>query len=695
MSKSTNPILVVDDEELNRNVLSRRLKKAGYEVELANDAEDALEIIKSRELEMILLDSTMPGMSGVDLLRLLRGVYSASDLPVIMVTGVTDSDRMVEALDLGANDYITKPIDFPVALARIKSQIARKHAEQEKLVKEERHSLAALGSNDGIWDWDLEAGTIYYSERWKEMLGYCSAEIGDEPEEWLGRVHPEEIADLQADLKMHRAQGSPGTFFYEHRILHKDGTYRWVLARGLVRRDKQGVACRIAGSLTDITQTKSFDSLTGLPNRGMFLEVLNQFLFNAQKDPAVTFTLLFLDLDRFKIINDSLGHLAGDELLVEVARRLKLSLRSDFINERPNDFVARLGGDEFAVILAMTGKPKDAMAAVNRLQEQLQKPLMVQAHEIFPQASIGIATYQPWYKTNAEILRDADTAMYKAKSLGRAQSVLFDSEMRSHAIQRLEVESNLLQALENNEFVVYYQPKIRLADNKLVGFEALVRWHDPEKGVMSPDAFIQVAEETGLIVPIGMVVMREACLTTRRWHEEYPQEPHLDISVNMSVRQMRHPGIVEEVGRVLAETRLAPKYLKLEITESMLIEDVKAAARVLYGLKSLGVGLKIDDFGTGYSSLQYLTRLPFDTLKIDRSFVTHMCYDGQSHDVIRTIADLARSLNLEVVAEGVESSEQAAELLLLGCGFAQGYHFSRPLSKEAAQIYIRRGQVRS
>ncbi len=690
--RKPNPILVVDDEELNREVLSRRLRKAGYQVEVASDAASALEIIKQHELEMVLLDSMMPGMNGLDLLRLLRGAYSPSDLPVLMVTALSESDRMVEALELGANDYITKPIDFPVVLARIKTQVIRKDAESALRESEERHSLAALGANDGIWDWDLTTDIIYYSDRWKEMLGYSLSEIGVSPQEWLGRVHPEEFKDLMAELNMHRAQGSPGTFFYEHRILHKDGTYRWVLSRGLVRRDRNGVACRIAGSLTDITQSKSFDSLTGLPNRGMFLEVLSQALVNADRDTQQAFTLLFLDLDRFKIVNESMGHLAGDELLNEVARRLRFSVRCDLINERPNDFVARLGGDEFGIILAQTMTEANAMTAVRRLQDQLQKPMIIEGREIFPKASIGIAIWKPGYSSNAEILRDADTAMYRAKSRGRSQAVLFNTEMRTRAVERMELESSLLRAIEQKQFVVYYQPTICLKESKLVGFEALVRWNHPQKGILAPLHFIQVAEETGLIVQIGMQVLREACVTTRRWQAEFPQTPPIDVSVNMSVRQMRHFGVVDEVSKVLKETELPPELLKLEITESVLIDDIQSAARVLYGLKSLGIGLKIDDFGTGYSSLQYLTRLPFDTLKIDRSFVTHMCVDEQSHDVIRTIADLAKSLNMDVVAEGVEAEDQAKELLGLGCGYAQGYLFAKPLSTSDAELYIRKSQ---
>ena len=690
---NAKPLLLVDDDPTNQDLLSRRLNRAGYATETAGNGYEALDVLARQEVDLVLLDSMMPGLSGIDLLRQLRQRFSPARLPIIMVTALGESDRVVEALNLGANDYIAKPVDFPVALARIKAQLERKRSEEALRESEERYALAARGTNDGLWDWDLENQRVYFSTRWKAMLGYQEAEIDGRPEEWLSRVHKDDRAALQAELAAQWNATAAGECAIEHRVLHKDGTYRWMLSRGVVERDNSGKAVRMAGSQTDITGAKAFDPLTGLPNQTHFHDQLAACIERAAQDPACPYAVLMLDLDRFKVINDSLGHLAGDELLILVAQRLRSAVRTapPATRETASDLIARLGGDEFAILLENVSE-KGAIRIAERIHESIHAPFKLEAAEVFTTVTIGIVSGHPGYRTPAEVLRDADTAMYKAKSLGRSRFEVFDAGMRAQAVARLELESDLRRAVDNQEFVLYYQPKVSLKTGKIMGVEALIRWRHPVRGIIPPDHFIPMAEETGLIVPIGLWVLHEACLAMQRWHEEFPTDPPLEVSVNVSVRQFREAGLQDQIAAILAETRLAPSSLQLEITESVLMDDLESVAHLLDNLKALGVGLKIDDFGTGYASLKCLNRLPFDVLKIDRTFVLNMSVKGGTGETIRTILMLAEKLGMEVVAEGIERQDQLMELKALHCDYGQGYYFSPPVDADALTDLIRKSR---
>jgi diguanylate cyclase (GGDEF)-like protein/PAS domain S-box-containing protein len=692
MQEANRPLLVVDDEAMNRDLLSRRLERAGYAVEVASDAKEALARIEASEIELVLLDHMMPGVSGLDLLKLLRATYSPAQLPVIMVTALKDSENVAEALHLGANDYITKPIDFQIALARIRSQLNRKRAEDALRQSEERYALAARGAKDGLWDWDLLSNRIYFSPRWKQMLGCEDSEISDNPAEWLNRVHKDDQDRLHSELRAQREASGSGEFASEHRLLHKDGDYRWVLCRGVVQRGKDGRAIRMAGSQTDVTRNKAFDPLTGLPNRVMFNDCLAAAMERGRQDQRNSFAVLFLDLDHFKDINDSFGHMVGDELLVQVAGRLRGAVRTSPSPQvaRPLDVVARLGGDEFAILLEYPDILDAAGLVSSRIQAEMERPFSVGDTTVFTSVSIGIACGHQHYQSPVEILRDADTAMYRAKHLGRARSEVFDEEMRASAIDRLQLMNDLPLALERGEFVLYYQPKVRLPDGALLGFEALVRWQHPTRGLLVPAKFIPLTEETGHILRLGRWILREACATLRQWQAELSTASPLEISVNLSAKQFRDPGLAEDIETILRETGLAPTSLQLEVTESVLIEDADAVATALARLKALGVGFKIDDFGTGYSSLNYLHLLPFDALKIDGSFVMGLGRKDNSNELVKAILSLGESLGMEVVAEGIETPEQAAALSELGCLFGQGFLFSRPVPAADARSLVER-----
>lgn len=689
MSSRPSRVLIVDDNEMNRDMLSRRLERKGYTVQEACDARRLVERIASEPVDVVLLDVEMPEISGLDALKILRDRYTPTELPVIMVTAKDRSEDIVTALELGANDYVTKPIDFPVALARIRTQVSRKQAEEALRESEERYALAARGANDGLWDWDLAGDVIYFSPRWKSMLGYQEHELQNRPEEWLERIHTADRARVTNELAAHRSGTTPH-FESEYRAQHKDGTFRWMLSRGLAVRDAAGKASRMAGSQTDITGAKVADALTGLPNRLLFLDRLARLIEHTKRHKEYLFAVMFLDLDGFKMINDSLGHGVGDQMLVEAAKRLEKSLRvSDTVTRIEKLFtLARLGGDEFTILLDQVKDSSDATLVAERLIKTMGAPFALNGKKVFTSVSIGIALSSIGYDNPEDMLRDADTAMYRAKSRGKARCEVFDLEMRASVIARLQLETDLRDAIERDEFRNYYQPIVSLESGRIIGFEALLRWQHPTRGLLKPSEFIPVAEETGMIRELGWWNLRQACRQIAFWNGSRNGSGPLTMSVNLSVKQFLQPNLVSEIGKLLSETGISPGTLKLEITESTVMADPAAAVAMLSQIKSLGIKLSIDDFGTGYSSLSYLHRFPLDTLKIDGSFTRTMIEGGESTEIVRTILPMASSLNLNVIAEGVETAEQLAILKQLRCGFAQGYFFSRPITAEEADVLM-------
>jgi diguanylate cyclase (GGDEF)-like protein/PAS domain S-box-containing protein len=688
MKEEKDHVLVVDDNEMNRDMLSRRLCRKGYHVTTACNGEEALHWLESKTFDLVLLDLMMPGISGLEVLKRIRATRNPSQLPVILVTARHDSSDIVKALELGANDYVTKPIDFAVTLARVGTQVSFKKAMTALHESEERFALAMQGANDGLWDWDLKDDTIYFSPRWKSMLGFEEDGIRNSPEEWLSRIHPEDMKAVRAAIAAHLA-GETTHFENECRMQHKDGTYRWMLSRGLAVRGGDGKPARMAGSLTDITAGKVSDALTGLPNRIMFRDRLHRAIQRSKRQKEFLFAVVFLDLDRFKLINDSLGHMIGDQLLLETALRLQKCLRAyDTVARTGKDTLARWGGDEFIILLEDIKHVTDATRVARRIASELKSPFFLGKQEVVMTASMGIAVSATGYNCNDDLMRDADIAMYRAKSLGKNRYEIFDAAMREQTVARLQLEQDLRKASDNGEIENYYQPIIALTSGRIVGFEALVRWRHPTRGLVGPLEFIPVAEETGLIAALGQWVLKEACRQTREWQLQYEADPEIMVTVNLSAKQFQQADLVEQIGGALAASGLPPGCLKLEITESMIMGDPVAAAATLSHIKALDIRVGVDDFGTGYSSLSYLHRFPLDTLKVDRSFVSQMEMDKENKEIVRTIISLAHNLDLDVIAEGVETAEQWKVLQELGCEYAQGYFFSKPVPAKTAEALL-------
>jgi diguanylate cyclase (GGDEF)-like protein/PAS domain S-box-containing protein len=691
-------LLIVDDEESNRDMLSRRLQRQGFEVLVAEDGPQALAAIRTQPPDIVLLDIRMPGMSGMEVLQAIRAQYSPTQLPVIMVTAEGHSASIVDALQMGANDYITKPVDMPVALARIRTLLSQKTLSTALCESEERYARAARGANDGLWDWDLEKSEIYYSPRWKEMLGYREAEIGRRPDEWLCRVHPDDFPRLQAEVAAH-CRRETSQLECEHRMHCKDGTYRWMLSRGLGVWNERGEAIRIAGSQTDITAAKVADPLTGLPNRLLFMDRLERRVELSKRRPGREFAALLLGVDRFKNVNDSLGHTAGDLLLKALAARLRDGLRAaDTVARLQEDCgVARLAGDEFAVLLDEIRHGGDAVSVAERIGAAMRAPFLLDGHEVFVTASIGIAGSANGYEHAEDLMRDAETALHCAKVAGRARFEIFDVDMRRRAIDRLQVETDLRRALERGELRLHYQPIVDLRTGAIAGFEALVRWQHPLRGLIPPAEFIPVAEETGLIVPAGHWILEQACRDAQLWLETAPGAAllagggALTLHLNFSPVQLAELGAIDEIERILRRSWPGSRGfgLSFEITESTMMQNSDSIATLLARLGDLHIGLDIDDFGTGYSSLSQLQHLPVQTLKIDRAFVSRIGLDADSLEIIRTIVALAHNLGMDIIAEGVETPQQLAQLKALDCEYAQGYYFGKPTDRETAWSLIK------
>ena len=718
-------ILVVDDTPANLSLLSDTLIVQGYDIRCVVSGVTALKVTRSIQPDLILLDIVMPDLDGYQVCKKLKADPATQDIPIIFLSANNDTFDKVKAFDAGAVDYISKPFQLEEVLLRIKNQlklqaaqtqVRQLNAELERRIQERTAQLEAANQElkqeikerrevsrmlreseeklesilnsleEVVWSADLETrNLIFLNPAAQRVYGRSVDELLNNPQLRLETVHPQDRHLVEQTLQSEQRNSTD----LEYRIIQPNGEIRWVWERSRLIYNSQGIASRQDGIIYDITERKlvenklsyeaQHDSLTGLPNRLTFKERVEQALEKSQKDANYSFAVLFIDLDRFKVVNDSLGHLLGDELLIAVAQILQSCVR-------PQDFVARLGGDEFTILLDRIQTIEDAQIIAGRIQEKLADPFQLNNHTVFTSASIGIVIGDARYQSSSDILRNADIAMYSAKSNGKACHEVFDQQMYAQTIEQLNIENDLRKAVLRNELVLHYQPVISLEGRNLSGFEALVRWQHPERGLIYPDKFIQIAEETGLIIPIGEWVLQEACRQLQAWKLKFPEAANLKISVNLASQQIKVADFLAKLDAVLAQYQFPQNTLHLEITESTLMDYRQETIDLFTNIRNRGVELSIDDFGTGYSSLQYLNRFPINTLKIDRSFVQGMIKDRENFEIVKTILTLARTLKMKVIAEGVETLKQLKVLKTLNCKLAQGYLFSKPVN--AAEIEL-------
>jgi diguanylate cyclase (GGDEF)-like protein/PAS domain S-box-containing protein len=572
---------------------------------------------------------------------------------------------------------------------------AERHAEAQRVIsqalrKSEEHFRSAFDyAAVGMALVGTDGGWLSVNRSLCTLLGYSEHELLQM--NFQSITHEDDLGDSLADMYQ-MLEGKLVNTTGEKRYIHKDGHIVWATISASSVFDEQGKPTHFILQAQDISERKQaeeqlhhaafYDSLTGLPNRALFTDHLQIAVSRSTQRQDHLFGVLFLDIDRFKNINDSLGHVVGDQLLKAVAERLARCVR-------PEDTVSRFGGDEFAILLNGINNSADAFAVTERILRSIESPFKLSGYDVFTSTSIGIALSSIGYHSSEEILRDADTAMYRAKEQGKGRFEVFDKVMHARAISRLQLESDLRHALERREFEVYYQPIMRLEEGSVSGFEALIRWRHPVRGLVSPADFIPVAEDTELIIPIGQWVLLEACRQVREWQLAFPSDAPVTISVNLSGKQFKQPDLVGQVKQILYQTGLDPHCLRLEITESMVMEDAEAATAMLRQLRSLNVQLSIDDFGTGYSSLSYLHRFPVNILKVDKSFVGRMTVDEESLGIVETIITLASKLKMDVVAEGIETKEQWDKLKAFQCPYGQGYLFSKPVPADNAKELVR------
>lgn len=674
-------MLVVEDERIVSMDLQRRLKAMGYEVAgSAVSGEEAIRKAESLHPDMVLMDVMLEGkLDGVQAAEIIR---QRSNIPVIYLTAYADSSTLERAKITEPFGYILKPFEERELHGHIEIALYKHRMEKKLKDSEERYVLATMGANDGLWDWDLDTQTIYYSPRWKSMLGYSEGDITADPKEWFSRLHPEDRLRVEQQIASHM-KGQAGHFEAEYRILCKDGTYRWALTRGLSLLDSHGKARRMAGSQTDITERKVYDASTGLPNRILFSDRIQTALDRARSRDASRFAVLSLKISDFREVAAGLDS-NRDELFLHIVRRIQGTLRR-------GDTLAHLGEETLGILLPEIRNPNDAGSIAGQILKSMSQPFLVDGHRAYFQACIGMALSNG-YLIAEDLLRDADTAMSRAGATGgRSQIELFDEKMRLHVATRVRKEADLRRAIESEEFQVYYQPIVSLDTGLIAGFEALVRWPHRD-GLRLPGDFIPLAEETGLIIPIERFVLRSAVGQMQEWEAHLPLKSRITLSVNLSPQHYLESDLVAEIKRILKATGFDSQLLKLEITESALMHDTEAVANTLAQLDDLDIKLAMDDFGTGYSSLSALHKFPIKALKIDRRFVSNLGRRRDSSKIVQAIVSLGKNLGMDVTAEGVENTRQVAELQAFDCSHAQGYLFSKPVTREAAGMMLTQNQ---
>ncbi|MBL0711687.1 MAG: EAL domain-containing protein [Colwellia sp.] len=697
-------ILIVDDDPAQRMMLQETLIPLGVDVIEATNGLEAVELFKKSPPELILMDIKMPIMDGLEACAQIRALPLGKDIPIVLITGLDDHESIRKAFNVDATDFITKPVNWPILSHRVSYLLKASRATVKLRDSEISLSNAQRIAELGDWRWDTLNNKVSLSDQVYKIFGLSLHNFEATYNSFIKKVHPEDkdhvIESIQNALKkQHR-------FYLDFRIILPDGSERIVHSQGEVTFSFNGEPIRMLGTIQNITQRTLaerkiqhlayYDGLTGLPNREHFKQSAEKALEYAIEHQR-KFAIIFLDLDEFKRINDVLGHEMGDKLLKNIAHNISKTLRPNDTSRKVDanselaSTLARLGGDEFTILLDNVGHQDQIARIAQRLLNSLSEVIVIDNHEFFITASMGIAIYPQDGNNVNTLLKNADMAMYQAKKLGKDGFFFYSEQLDKYITQRFSLESKLRAALENNEFILHYQPQISVQTGHIVGMEALVRWQSPTEGMISPAEFIPIAEETGLILLIGDWVMRTACQQAKDW--QLAGLKPIIMSVNVSALQFHQYNLVRSVQNILEDTQLESKFLELEMTEGIIMNNVEKTISDLNELKKLGILLSIDDFGTGYSSMSYLKRFPLNTLKIDKTFIDESTSNPSDAAIVRAIIALAKSLGLQTIAEGVEEEKQFRCLRDLKCDVIQGYYFSKPLPAEEAKEYQLKNNV--
>ncbi len=700
--KKKHIVLVVDDDEAMRFLMVQSISQAGVCVEEAENGIEALNIFERTRPDLVLMDVNMPKMDGFTACARLRQMPEGKSAIIIMVTGLDDVKSIQKAYQVGATDFITKPISWPVLQQRVIYLLRAGDTVKALRKSEKRLTHAKQVAKLGNWDWNIVTGDIFWSDEIYTMLELKPGQFKPKLDVFIDAVHPDERSSIKkAFLKA--LYDNNKSFNIDHKVILADGIERTLSHQVITIRDESGKPIHMHGIMQDITEHKKaeekirtlayYDPLTGLPNRELFKEHTSHAIRTAKRN-GTYLALVYLDLDQFKRINDTLGHSAGDELLKKVAKTLYKSIRSSDIvgiahnKESDGHSISRLGGDEFSILITDLTDVQNSAKVAYRVIKNLSRPILIEGHEFTVSCSMGIALYPMDGKDVETLLKNADAAMYSAKERGRNNYQFYTTGMNSHILARVSMEANLKNALKKNEFLVYYQPQVEAATGRFIGLEALIRWQHPEKGLVQPNDFIPLSEETGLIIPIGEFVLKTACRQAITFIDS--GLPRLRMAVNISGKQFKEKNLVDTLVQILYETGLDPQYLEVELTESSLIDDVDKTINMLKKIKETGVKVAIDDFGTGYSSMNYLKQFPLDTLKIDYTFVKDIETSSDDVAITKAIIAMAKSLGLSTIAEGVETEKQYEILCDMGCDEIQGFLISRPVPAEDIVSLINR-----
>lgn len=705
-------ILTIDDDDITRLMLQNILSSEGFEVLGASDGQTGLEMFDERRPDLILLDIMMPEMDGFACLKVLRSAPCNSLLPIIMLTGIDDIESIHRCFDLGATDFIAKPINWPTLPYRLRYMMRASEALVSLARSETALSNAQKIAHLGNWDWDINTNRMACSKEALNVLGVAEADFNGQRLDFFKTVHPSDIPHLHEALELCAKRGRP--FSFEIRLGHADETAHMARIQAEAKM-LLGQVETVHGTVQDITEQRQiegqvhhlsyYDALTGLPNRTLFKEIL-KLAINYCDRYGVLLAGLFVGIDRFKRINETLGEAIGDRILQMFVERLIHAVRDcdhtavardlemDFeIRDDSTDItVARLGDSEFAIMLNYIRDTSDSAKVAEQIFKEMASPFEVEGNEIYLAANIGITVYPADAQDADTFIKNGEFALNHAREQGQNSHQFFSKPLNVAAFQKLSMENGLRHAIERDELILHYQPLINLQHNQVVGTEALLRWQHPQFGLVAPALFIPIAEDSGLIGSIGHWVLTTACRQLRTWQLEGMTA--LMVSVNVSVFQLRHNDFSLHVREILGSTGLAAENLKLELTENILMEENSDAMTTLIKIRAMGVGISIDDFGSGHSSLSYLKKLPISELKIDRSFVKDIPHNEDDKVITSAIINLAKNLSLEVVAKGVENEQQLAFMRLHACDAVQGYFYSKPLPQAEFAKFVEQNHIK-